>query len=99
MSERANDTGVRVNTYVQGVRRRKAEMRREAALQPRAKSIASTIDPLKVLKKKISSTISGPGELLLKYKNFKAKVCVGGYMTVHQCGAGNCAMGPPWMLT
>jgi len=58
---------------MQGVRRRKADMRREAALQPRAKSIASTIDPLKVLKKKISSTISGPGELLLKYKNFKAK--------------------------
>ena len=76
--------GARVAIYVQGVRRSKAEMRREASLQPRAKSIASTIDPLTVLKKKISSTIRGPGELLLKYKNFKAMVCDGGYMAVYR---------------
>jgi len=56
-----------------GVRRRKAELAREAALQPRAKSIASMVDPLAVLKKRISKDISGPGELLLKYKNFKGK--------------------------
>ena len=89
--------GARVAIYVQGVRRRKAELRREAALQPRAKSIASTIDALKVLKKKISSTISGPGELLLKYKKFKAKVCVGGYMTVHRRGAWKLCNGAAWL--
>ena len=49
-------------------------MAREAALQPRAKSLAAMVDPLAVLKKRISKDISGPGELLLKYKNFKSKV-------------------------
>ena len=65
---------MRVDTCVQGVRRRKAELAKEAALQPRAKSIESMVDPLATLKKRISKDISGPGELLLKYKNFKAKV-------------------------